>query len=67
MKFHKISIFFLFLLIMTVGVVCAQDANQTVPDTLQLNDAQEVISDAPEWSYNDLSKNINESSDSITL
>ncbi len=45
MKFHKISIFFLFLLIMTVGVVCAQDANQTVPDTLQLNDAQDIISD----------------------
>ncbi|MEE1149630.1 MAG: hypothetical protein UH242_01590, partial [Methanobrevibacter sp.] len=67
MKFHKISIFFLFLLIMTVGVVCAQDANQTVPDTLQLNDAQDVISDTPELSYDDLSKKINESSDSITL
>ena len=67
MKFHKISIVFLFLLIMTMGVVCAEDANQTVTDTLQLNDAQEVISDAPEGSYNDLSKNINESSDSITL
>ncbi|WP_296872691.1 C1 family peptidase [uncultured Methanobrevibacter sp.] len=52
---------------MTMGVVCAEDANQTVTDTLQLNDAQEVISDAPEGSYNDLSKNINESSDSITL
>ena len=50
-----------------MGVVCAEDANQTVTDTLQLNDAQEVISDAPEGSYNDLSKNINESSDSITL
>ena len=67
MKFHKISIFFLFLLIMTVGVVCAQDANQTVPDTLQLNDAQDIISDTPELSYDDLSKKINESSDSITL
>ena len=67
MKFHKISIFFLFLLIMTVGVVCAQDANQTVPDTLELDDTQEVISDTPELSYDDLSKKINESSDSITL
>ena len=67
MKFHKISIFFLFLLIMTVGVVCAQDTNQTVPDTLQLNDAQDVISDTPELSYDDLSKNITKSSDSITL
>ena len=52
---------------MTVGVVCAQDANQTVPDTLQLNDAQDIISDTPELSYDDLSKKINESSDSITL
>ena len=52
---------------MTIGVVCAEDTNQTVPDTLQLNDAQDVISDAPEGSYDDLSKNISESSDSITL
>lgn len=67
MKFHKISIVFLFLLIMTMGVVCAEDANQTVPDKLQLNDTQDVISDASEMSYDDLSKNISESSDSITL
>ena len=67
MKFHKISIVFLFLLIMTIGVVCAEDTNQTVPDTLQLNDAQDVISDAPEGSYNKKKKNISESSDSITL
>ena len=67
MKFYKISIFFLFLLIMTVGIVCAQDANQTVPDTLELDDTQDVISDTPELSYDDLSKKINESSDSITL
>lgn len=52
---------------MTVGVVCAQDANQTVPDTLELDDTQKVISDTPELSYDDLSKKINESSDSITL
>ena len=52
---------------MTVGIVCAQDANQTVPDTLELDDTQDVISDTPELSYDDLSKKINESSDSITL
>ena len=67
MKFHKISIAFLFLLIMTMGVVFAEDANQTVPDTLELDDAQDIISDAPEMSYDGLSKKINESTDSITL
>lgn len=42
-----------------MGVVCAEDANQTVTDTLQLNDTQDVISDASEMSYDDLSKKIN--------
>lgn len=67
MKFHKISIVFLFLLIMTMGVACAEDANQTVSDILELDDTQDIISDTPELSYDDLSKKINESSDSITL
>ena len=67
LKFHRISIVFLFLLIMTMGVVCAEDTNQTVSDTLELNDAQDVISDASEKSYDDLSKDINEADDSITL
>ena len=67
MKFHKISIIFLFLLIMTMGAVCAEDVNQTVTDTLELDDTQDVVSEAPELSYNDLSQKINESSDSITL
>ena len=67
LKYHKISIFFLFLLIMTMGVVCAEDADQTVPDTLELEDRQEVISEAPEMSYTDLLKNISESTESITL
>ena len=67
MKFHKISIVFLFLLIMTMGVACAEDANQTVSDILELDDTPDVISDTPELSYDDLSKKINESSDSITL
>lgn len=38
LKFHKIIIAFLFLLIATMGIVCAEDANQTVQDTLQLDD-----------------------------
>lgn len=50
-----------------MGVVCAEDANQTAQDTLELNDAQDVICDASEKSYNDLSKEISEASDSITL
>jgi len=36
---------------MTMGVVCAEDANQTVTDTLELDDTQDVISEAPELSY----------------
>lgn len=50
-----------------MGVVCAEDANQTAQDTLELNDAQDVICDASEKSYDDLSKEISEASDSITL
>ena len=50
-----------------MGVVCAEDENQTVSDTLQLNDAQDVISEASELSYDDLSDKINKSDDSITL
>ena len=41
-----------------MGIVCAEDANQTVQDTLQLDDTQDVISDAPELSYDDLSKKL---------
>ena len=50
-----------------MGVACAEDANQTVSDILELDDTPDVISDTPELSYDDLSKKINESSDSITL
>ena len=31
---------------MTVGIVCAEDANQTVQDTLELTDTQDVLSNA---------------------
>ena len=50
-----------------MGVACAEDANQTASDILELDDTQDIISDTPELSYDDLSKKINESSDSITL
>ena len=67
LKFYKISIVFLFLLIMTMGVVCAEDANQTAQDTLEIADTQEVISNSSEKSFDDLFKIIDESDDSITL
>ena len=67
MKFHKIGIVFLFLLIMTMGVVCAEDANQTAQDTLELSDTQDILSDTSEKSYNDLSSEIDNSTSSITL
>lgn len=65
MKYFKASIIFLFLLIMSVGVVCAEDANQTSQDTLGMTDS-DVISDAP-GTYDDLYNNISQSSGSISL
>lgn len=35
MKFYKIGLIFLFLLVLSMGVVCAQDNNQTAHDTFQ--------------------------------
>ena len=67
MKFHKTIIVSLFLLIMTMGVVCAEDANQTAQDTLEMTDTHDVISDANALSFDDLSKKITESSGSIIL
>ena len=67
LKFYKISIVFLFLLIMTMGVVCAEDANQTAQDTLEIADTQEVISNSSEKSFDDLFNNIKETKESITL
>ena len=52
---------------MTAGIVCAEDANQTVQDTLELTDTQDVLSNASEKSYDDLFSEVNESDDSITL
>lgn len=50
-----------------MGVVCAEDANQTAQDTLEIADTQDVISNSSEKSYDDLFKIIDESDDSITL
>lgn len=50
-----------------MGVVCAEDVNQTVQDTLELSDTQDVLSNPTEKSYDDLSSEINKSEDSITL
>ena len=37
-----------------MGVVCAEDTNQTAQDTLELSDTQDILSDTSEKSYNDL-------------
>ena len=50
-----------------MGVVCAEDANQTAQDTLKVSDTQNILSDTPEKSYNDLSSEIENSTESITL
>ncbi len=50
-----------------MGVVCAEDANQTAQDTLELDDVQDVVSDTSEGSYTDLSDAINKTEKSITL
>ena len=65
MKFLKECIIILFLLIVSMGVVCAEDANQT-SDALNIADA-EVISDAPEGTFTDLDNDIKSSSGSIDL
>lgn len=52
---------------MTTGIVCAEDANQTVQDSLELDDTQNVLSNVSEKSYDDLFSEINKSDDSITL
>ncbi len=45
MKFYKIGIIFLFLLVLSIGAVCAQDANQTAHDTIKAAD-EDILSDA---------------------
>lgn len=65
MKIHKISIVFLFLLVMTMGVVCAEDS--TVPDTLDVNGTDVVNTDTSVKSFDDLDKTIKESSALVTL
>ena len=52
---------------MSMGVVCAEDMNQTVQDTLELADVQDFISDDSEKSYTDLFDAINKTDDTITL
>ena len=65
MKFFNATLIFLFLLVLSIGVVCAGDTNQYFNDNLEISD-NDVISDS-EKSFNDLSDDINKSSDSIAL
>jgi len=63
MKFYKISIIFLFLLIVSMGAVCAEDANQTAQDTLGIAE-NDVLSDDSQGSYAELDNLIESSTDS---
>ena len=66
MKFYRISIIFLFLLMISIGAACAEDASQAVQDNLATSDG-EVMADAPEGTYSDLSDKINSNQSSIEL
>ena len=50
MKFYRISIIFLFLLMISMGAACAEDASQAVQDNLATSDS-EVMADAPDGTY----------------
>jgi len=58
LKIHRISIVFLFLLVMTMGVVCAEDS--AVPDTLGVNGTDVVNTDTSDKSFDDLYHSIKE-------
>ncbi|MDO5810151.1 MAG: C1 family peptidase [Methanobrevibacter sp.] len=66
MKFYRMSIIFLFLLMISIGAACAEDASQAVQDNLDTSDS-EVMADAPDGTYSDLSDKINSNQSSIEL
>ena len=66
MKFYKVCIIFLFLLVLSMGVVCAQDTNKTAHDTFQATD-DDMMSDALEGTYTDLSNKINTTDSTVKL
>jgi len=63
MKFYKISIIFLFLFIVSIGVVCAEDANHTTQDALEISEG-DVALEASEATYTDLGDQIKAATDS---
>lgn len=65
MKFYKIGIIFLFLLILSMGVVCAEDSNQTAQDTLEVDEV-DVLGDGV-GTYTELETKLNQSTGSISL
>ena len=72
MKIYKSFFIFLFLLIITMGVVCAEDGNQTAQSSIELpQDTLDISNDNlvgdSEKSFTDLSNDINNTVDSITL
>lgn len=66
MKFNKISLFFLFILIVSVGFVSAEDVNQTDIDNLPTSDADTVPA-VEDKSYADLNDKIIESGSVVNL
>lgn len=65
MKFFKIGIIFLFLLILSMGVVCADDSNQTAQDTLEVDEV-DVLGDGV-GTYTELETKLNQYTASISL
>lgn len=58
MKFYQISVIFLFLWIVSIGVVCAEDANHTAQDALEISENDIALEDS-EATYADFETKIN--------
>ena len=67
MKFYKKSLILLCLLMITMGVVCAQDVTDTAQNTLEIDDSQAVLANSTSATYDDLSELVEKSGDSISL
>ena len=66
MKFYKKSIILLCLLMITMGVVCAQDITDTAQNTLEIDDSQAVLANSTSATYDDLSELVEKSGDSLS-
>jgi len=66
LKLYKFSILFLFILIVSIGFVSAEDVNQTNIDDLQSPDT-DLVSDTDYKSYTDLNNTIHNSGNTVNL